>query len=222
MANAKFTRDEVILLLDVAHYSPPTGKCYSSTMPAVIELSQILQQLPIYPKEERPENFRNCPGIRNQLNNFNRGFSDQEGNTNVGGLFFQVDCEFPDKMFLHQIAESIRRNLPYFDANFGTASEDEGFPEGILLGHLHRIIERRDGAKLPKANRCAICHLEPATLYQPCENLLQHHLVIAPAQMDGSKKYTAEHFITVCPNCHAALHRCRPWLGKDNCGELLR
>lgn len=220
MANVKFTRDEVILLLDVA-YSSTRERMYSETSTEVVELSAVLQKLPIHPVEKRPENFRNFAGIRNQLNNFVRGHSDI-ANNNVGALFYQIDVEYPDKQELHNVAKAIRRNLPYYNSTFGDVSETDNFPEGVLLGHLHRLLEQRDSLRLPLEERCCICQLKPDLLYKPCSPLLQHHLTVPPAEMDGGKKYEANDFMTVCPNCHAALHRVRPWLTKRNCGELLR
>lgn len=95
-------------------------------------------------------------------------------------------------------------------------------PRGVLLGHLHRVIETRDGAKVKLADHCEICKMKPTLYYQPCGELLQAHLDISPAELNGSKKYGAEKFITVCPTCHTVLHRIRPWRTRDNMEEILR
>ena len=221
MANVKFARDEVILLLDVA-YSSVQERMYGVTSAEVVELSAVLQKLPIHPVEKRPENFRNFAGIQTQLYNFVKGCSNDTEHPKVGELFFQISAEFPDRQELHNVAMAIKRNIPYYSSTFGDISESVGFPEGVLLGHLHRLLEQRDSLRLTLDDRCCICQLKPDLLYQPCSSLLQHHLTVSPIEMDGGKKYEANDFITVCPNCHAALHRVRPWLTKRNCGELLR
>ena len=131
--------------------------------------------------------------------------------------------EFEDRLDeLHRIANAIRRNETSYNCTFGMDTEDEGCPEGVLLGHLHRTVERRDGKKVPLAARCSICQLELKSLYKPCGDLLERHLVVAPCEMDATKKYAPSDFITVCPNCHAALHRFRPWIDKETHEVLLR
>ena len=142
---------------------------------------------------------------------------------NVGGVFFRVAFEYEDRVNeLHSIAKAIRKNKEVFVSLFGSPLEDNGFPEGILLGHLHNIIEQRDGAKLALNDHCEVCNSRPALCYRNVGPLLQNHLIVAPTLMDYSKKYGANSFLTVCPTCHAALHRYRPWLTKENCGDVLR
>lgn len=71
-------------------------------------------------------------------------------------------------------------------------------------------------------DHCEICNSKPTLYYRNVGLLLQNHLSVAPTLMDYSEKYTANSFLTVCPTCHAALHRYRPWLTKENCGDVLR
>lgn len=220
MANASFTRDEVILALDVL-YSSPDGKI-SVHSEKLEELCILLQELPIHPRENRRSDFRNISGVHSQLSGFKRSYGAAKKDPNVGALFYSIADEFadiPDR--LHLIANCIHKNKLFFNSLFGMDTESEGFPEGVLLGHLHRKLERRDGKRIPLGDRCSVCQLQPESLYQPCGNLLEHHLIVDPVRLDGSKHYGADKFITVCPNCHAALHRFRPWLDKENCEALL-
>ncbi len=219
MANARFTRDEVILALDVL-YSSETR--LSADSDEIRELCSILQELPIHPESSKKANFRNKAGVSGQLGLFVSGCRTGRRDLNVGKLFFTIAQEYEhDHNRLHLIANAIRRNKEYFGSEFGSEAETAGFPEGVLLGHLHRLIEQRDGKKpLPK-ERCAVFQLQPELLYRPCGTLLEQHLIVDPVAMDGAKHYDADCFITVCPNCHAALHRRRPWLNKENCEALL-
>lgn len=220
MANANFTRDEVILALDVLYFSGQTN--LSGKSASIMELSSLLRDLPIYPTDNRPESFRNPVGISDQINRF-RNIEKWGKRFHVGEIFTIVDHEFADKRNeLHQIAQAIRRNVPYFDSPFGDQTETEEFPEGALLGHLHRKVEIRDSAKLVPGKRCEICQIDTADIYPGCGNLMRMHLTVPITALDGKKRYGASDFITVCPNCHAALHRRRPWLTKENCGDLLR
>ena len=119
MANASFTRDEVILALDVLYCSD--GQSLSKNSPAIAELCELLQELPIHPREGRPENFRNA---------------------------------------IYKIA-----------------------PTGIY---------------------CTDDLLVPIT------------------DLDAAVKYRPSDYATVCPNCHAALHRIRPWLTRETMEDILR
>lgn len=221
MANESFTRDEVILALDVLYSSEKQR--VSPDSEEMVDLSELLNRLPIHPTKNRRSNFRNATGITRQINLLRTSLSTGKHDPNVGVLFLDIAFEFENRRDeLHRIAEAIRRNEPYFSSEYGNRQEDSGFPEGILLGHLHREIEARDGAKLELANHCEICSLKPELYYLPCGILLQPHLLISPTELDGKKKYGSEHFITVCPNCHAALHRIRPWRTKNNCGTILQ
>lgn len=221
MASASFTRDEVILALDV-FYSAGKNKV-TADADEIKELSLLLNCLPIHPRENRRVDFRSPSGITTQLMRFRASCISGKKSHNIGDLFFDVAFEYEDKVTeLHSIAKAIRKNREAFFSLFGSPLEDNGLPEGILLGHLHNIIEQRDGTKLAIKDSCEICNSRPTLYYRNVGQLLQNHLIVAPTLMDCSKKYTADSFLTVCPTCHAALHRYRPWLTKENCGDILR
>ena len=221
IANPSFTRDEAILALDTMYFSC-NGKATANSE-AMIELSGLLNRLPIHPADRRQDNFRTSSGIAQQLNLFKSNCATGVRNIHVGAIFFEIAFEFEDHMDrLHEIAEAIRKNEQGFSLSPGSPLENMGFPEGSLLGHLHRAIEIRDGAKLQIGEKCSICNAIPQMYYKDCGELLQKHLIIPPTQLDYRIKYGAQFFIPVCPNCHEALHRYRPWLTKDNCGEILR
>lgn len=221
MASIAFTRDEIILSLDVL-YSTERHRV-SANSKEMVDLSALLNRLPIHSAENRRADFRTNTGITAQLDRFCRALSSGKNVGNVGSLFFEVYFEFEGRIGeLHKIAEAIRRNEPYYSLRFGNQSEDFGFPEGILLGHMHRTIESQAIARLDLADHCEICSLKPDLYYIPCERLLQLHLIVPPIELNGKKSYGPENFITVCPTCHAALHRIRPWRTREDCGTILR
>ncbi|MCD8238625.1 MAG: hypothetical protein LUC92_04715 [Clostridiales bacterium] len=220
-AAAKFTRDEAILALDV-YYSLADGRVLPDS-DEIRDLSLLLNRLPVYPVENRRDDFRNANGIAKQLMLFRSNCKSGKKNRHLGSIFFEVAFEYENRIDeLHSIAEAIRRNEKAFNLCFGSPLEDEGFPEGVFLGHLHRIIEKRDGLKYEMKDHCQVCFSSPGLCYKTDENLLQNHLIINPVKTDFSKKYKADDFITVCPTCHRALHSYRPWLTAENCGEVLR
>ena len=221
MANASFTRDEVILALDVLYFS---GEAHPTAQTAVVqELSALLNRLPIYALENRNDKFRNLTGVARQILLFRASKKLGKRDPNVGARFYEIDSKFEDcRGELHSIAMAIRRNERFFEiSGFGDDAEAPDFPEGALLGHLHRIVETRDSTKLVPGKRCEICQIDTSDIYPGCSNLMNMHLAVPITELDGNRRYRAEEFITVCPNCHAALHRRRPWLTKENCGELL-
>lgn len=221
MASESFTRDEVILALDVLYSS--TKQRVSADSEEMADLSALLNRLPIHPTKNRRSDFRNTPGITRQINLLRTSLSTGKHDPNVGVLFLEIAFEFENRHDeLHRIAEAIRRNEPYYSSEYGNRQEDSGFPEGILLGHLHREIEARDGRRVTLTDHCEICSLKPELYYHPCGILLQPHLLISPTELDGKKKYGTDRFITVCPNCHAVLHRIRPWRTKNDCGTILQ
>ena len=221
MKKTSFTRDEVILALDVLYSS--TDDHLSEKSNSIIDLCNLLQRLPIHSTKNRRAIFRNESGVIKQLYLFKNSWRRGEKHVNVGEMFYTVAMEFEnDHEQLHEIADAIRDNEDYYGEEFGASLENISFQEGALLEHLHRTIEARDRKKVSLEKRCFICQITPEILYQPCGYLLENHLIVNPVNTIGSKNYNDNDYITVCPNCHAALHKFRPWLGKDNCERLLR
>ena len=221
MANVSFTRDEAILALDVLYFAEDIRLNKESK--EIVELSELLNELPIIPISARGEVFRNCHGISNQINTFRRSYSKGVKDSNVGAIFYST-AEFRGrKDELHKIACAIRHNREFFKtATFGSEFEGEDFPEGALLYHLHRVLEARDGRKIVPAENCEICHLNLSEVYKPISgNFLQCHLTVPITELNGSKHYKTDDFITVCPNCHAMVHKYRPWVTRDSAGEIL-
>lgn len=221
MASASFSRDEVILALDVL-FSSHNGRVAVDSK-EIADLSDLLNRLPIHPLENRREDFRNITGITRQINLYRTSCSTGKRDPNVGRAFFDIAFEYEHRYDeLHRIAEAIRKNEHCYSIAFGCSVEDIGFPEGVLLGHLHRAVETRDGVGVSAIDACEICKLKPALCYNACDGLLEQHLLIPPTELDGGKKYASECFITVCSNCHTALHHYRPWRTRDNSGDVLR
>ena len=222
MGTIPFTRDEAILALDVLYSA--NGHRLNKDSEEITELSELLNELPIIPLSARGEIFRNNRGIFNQLNIFNSSYQKGKKDEDVGLPFYKVADEFYNKKDeLHKIACAIRQNRAFFQTmTFGSKFEEESFPEGALLGHLHRVLEARDGKPVLTAERCEICKLNLAEEYKPVPGgFLQRHLAVPITELDGSRHYNDLNFITVCPNCHAVLHQRRPWVTRNNMGDIL-
>ena len=222
MGNIPFTRDEAILALDVLYSSNELRLNKDSK--EIIELSKLLNELPIIPNNARSESFRNYTGVTQQVNAFRLNELSGARKNNIGEVFYAVADEYKDKKDeLHRIANAIRKNREFFKtATFGSEFENDGFPEGALLGHLHRVLEARDGKPVLPAERCEICKLNLAEVYKPVPGgFLQRHLAVPITELDGNRHYNDLNFITVCPNCHAVLHQRRPWVTRNNMGDIL-
>lgn len=222
MIKVPFTRDEAILAVDTLLSSE--GNSLSPVSPVVIELSKLLNELPIHSMEKRAPYFRNPVGISSQLHNFEYALKSYKSTFRVGTIFFRIYEEYRDcPEQLHAIAEAIRKNKEFFSTQFfGNELEGNDFQEGALLFHLHRVLEARDSRKIVLAESCEICHLNLCEVYKPIPgSFLQSHLLVPVTELEGSKRYKADDFITVCPNCHAVLHRYRPWVTRKKAEEIL-
>lgn len=220
MSSRGFTRDEVIPTLDVL-YSTKSGGVTADSR-EMHELSALLNRLPIHPVQNRRSDFRTAHGISTQLERFERSLNSGINKDHVGPLFFQIASAYENNHDeLHLIANAIRKNEPYYSLQFGNPIEGNCFPEGTLLEHLHRIVELRDGARVSLHDCCEVCALKPTLYYRPCGSILQQHLLIPPTLLDGQREYGSDSFVTVCPNCHEALHSYRPWLTRDNLLDIL-
>lgn len=223
MANVAFTRDEAILALDTLYSAG--GRRLRPDDEEIIELSRLLNELPVIPNSKKREFFRSCKGVCDQINGFRLSSSRGVKSPYVGAMFYSVDSEFKsDLNGLHRIGLAIKRNADFFsEIPFGEESENCDFQEGALLEHLHRFIEHRDSKRIECSDVCEVCKLNLAEVYKSLPNDFNEiHLLVSVTELDINKKYKPADFITVCPNCHAMLHRHRPWLNRENVSEILR
>ena len=221
MSNVRFSRDEIILALDVL-YSAGEQRLNPQS-PSVIALSELLNELPIHKSNVKKNNFRTPSGVLKQLKLFEKSYVKCIKNADVGSKFYEIASEFENRREeLHAIACAIKRNIDSYDMiTFGNEIESNSFPEGALLGHLHCILEKRDGAGIKADSQCMVCGINTKEIYRGGLDLVTLHLTVPIADINWKKRYTAEDFISVCPNCHAALHRTRPWLMKEFCEKIL-
>ena len=77
MPQKTWSRDELILALELFFQEPRARG--SATHPRVIELSEILNRLPLHPRDEREKHFRNPNGVGMKLSNFLRFDPDYKG-----------------------------------------------------------------------------------------------------------------------------------------------
>src|SRR5689334_10143987 len=111
MRNPKWHRDEIILALDL-YFKSDRGSIDKSN-PKIIELSQTLNKLPLFPERPDAEKFRNPNGVSLKLSNFlafDRTYKGKgmEGGSKLDEIVFN---EFVNnKQRLHRLANEIRKD----------------------------------------------------------------------------------------------------------------
>ena len=132
MASASFTRDEVILALDV-FYSSPKGRVTADS-DEIKELSLLLNRLPIHPVENRRADFRSPAGITTQLIRFRSSCISGKKGQNVGELFFHVAFEYETSVYKGYKQDKIEMR--------GDRAEMSDFP--LYLNTVAGGLDRRD------------------------------------------------------------------------------
>lgn len=223
--NPTWTRDELILALDV-YFQIDIHKT-SATSPVVIQLSSLLNELPVHLPSFRNRKFRNPDGVHMKLRNFARFDPSYLGKgLGRGGHLEQVVWgEFAsDVTKLHCTAQAIKEGYRLLTDNV-TEDElaEEEFPEGRILTLLHKQRERNQTLVRRKRHEvffrtgrlaCEVCGFDFCAVYGALgEGFAECHHTTPLSKLTSSNKLsrTADLAI-VCANCHRMLHRSRMWI----------
>ncbi len=137
MRNPKWTRDELILALDL--YFKIDASYIDSKNKDVIELSKILNNLPIHKKESKDDVFRNPTGVSMKLRNFQSiDPRYRSGLPNGARLDKVIWDEFEnDRKRLQGIAKNIKDAVKYLNTidenDTKNLDDSDDFPEGKVL-----------------------------------------------------------------------------------------
>jgi 5-methylcytosine-specific restriction protein A len=234
MRNPRWTRDELILALDL--YCILNRQYIDSRNPRIVELSNILNKLQVHRRESRQQNFRNPSGVSMKLSNFlsldpaygGKGLSagsklDEE----VWNEFF-IDASpgaLPEQVArLHSLADLIREHIgdTKISSWFDEKEPDISFPEGIIVERIHKSRERNRSLVTRKKRsvlsnkgklECEICGFDFSKFYGAIgEGFIECHHNVPLAELTASHKTKMKDLSLVCSNCHRMLHRARPWL----------
>ena len=108
-----YTRDELLLVLDLYFRR---GSNLHVTSPEVVELSQTLRRMDVYPEDQlpMPASFRSVNSVQQKIKGFQNADPDMyEGLYNEGKLTEEVLLESRnDRERLHSLAEQIRSRIP--------------------------------------------------------------------------------------------------------------
>lgn len=235
--NPKWSRDELILALDLYLQINPVHT--SASNPKIVELSELLNKLPIHARETSDKRFRNPQGVYMKMCNFLRLDPSYKGvgltsGSKLDELIWKEFSEQHD--LLRQTAKTIKENYGKISRPKSieeeSADQEEEFPEGRILTRTHNIRER--SGSLPKRKKqavltatgkleCEACAFDFKEKYGDIGKGFAecHHNKPISALKAGEKTKISDLAI-VCANCHRIIHKTRPWLSVAKLKEIYR
>lgn len=225
MRNPKWHRDEIILALDLYFRLEP-GNIHARN-PDIIELSNILNKLPLFDDRPDAERFRNPNGVGLKLSNFlaiDPNYSGK-GMAAYSKLDEQVFFEFNEsREKLRQLALNIRAtvNNPYLIRNLGSIvkePEEEYYSakEGEVLFRLHQyrernqtLVDKKKKAHLKKHGNlaCELCGFDFEKVYGEIgKGFIECHHKVPLSELSPDTETKLDDLMVICANCHRMVHR---------------
>ncbi|MGR3870492.1 HNH endonuclease [Streptomyces graminifolii] len=223
--NPDWARDEIILACQLVMTNGWRG--LDANDPRVVELSDLLQLMPIHSKADRNEKFRNLNGVARKTFDIATRHPDYPGRpTNGGALDVAVLNDFLAKPAeMTEVAQLIRQGIITGDFQSLPSDEDEALddysaPEGRLLLRRHLSRERnrslrkkkiasvlRQGGRLT----CEACGFDFEEVYgERGDGYIECHHVV-PLHEAGEGRTRLGDLALICANCHRMIHRQAPW-----------
>jgi len=225
MRNPKWHRDEIILALDL-YFDKNLGSM-DSRNPKIIELSTLLNKLPIFDNKPNELTFRNPNGVTLKLSNFkaldpNYQGKGMEAYSNLDRKVFE---EFSsDINRLHQIANSIKQisNNPINSIEVSKIENDEtsetdSVKEGQVLYKFHKVRERDRKIIDAKKKRilkekgvlkCEVCGFDFEKTYGEIgKGYIECHHLIPLSNFQVNKETRLDDLALLCSNCHRMIHK---------------
>lgn len=223
--NPTWARDEVIIALDLYLRRGQLDDGH----PEVIEVSEILNSLPIHTDRPDREHFRNPNGVALKLANFAAmdptypGKGMQSAGRSTEDVWDELH---DDPALVHQLATAIRDGAAQspVDASRPEDNEDE-VPEGRILYRLHRarerdrtIVKKKKAAVLKAGGTlsCEACGLDFGQTYgEMAEGYIEcHHRI--PLSTTGPTTTKLSDLALICANCHRVIHLQNPWISVED------
>ena len=216
--NPDWADDELILALDLYR----RHGVVDDRDPRAVEMSELLNSLPIHTTRPDIERFRNPNGVSLKLANFAALDPDYPGlGMRRGGqrdvAIWGRYARQPDE--LEALALAIRAGATSGFPTVPEEDEDEA-EEGRLLYRRHRAFERDPRLRSRKKARareatgslaCEVCGFDFETAYGFLgQDFIEcHHLVAL--SVTGRRTTRLADLALLCANCHRMAHRHRPW-----------
>ena len=211
--NPNWTRDEVVLALDLYHDCK--GKIPGQSDPRVKELSDLLRAFPHHSAAARKQSFRNPDGVGFKLQNL-RQVATGKGLGNVSRTDREVWNELGNNPTrTKQLASLIRAGIQVVEATAEDSTSDDVFAEGRVVTETHVRRERDpklrkrllDQARKSGGLMCEVCGSVAAD-YSPSlrEAVFEAHHVV-PLAAGQERKTQLKDMSLLCANCHRMVHR---------------
>lgn len=221
-----WTRDELILACAVVYRNE--WHEVRKDDPRALELSHLLQCLPVHPHELRGPKFRTPSSVQRKTADLASAHPSYGGVTTKGGqLTKQIVDEFverPDEML--SAADHIRSAIASADPEILNAiatpdpqegeTEEVTAVEGRILQRMHRFRERNARLRKQKiesvrrgggALACQVCGFDFAQRFgSHGEGYIEVHHVL-PLHETGTAETRLSDLALVCANCHRMSHR---------------
>lgn len=219
-----WTRDELVLACALVHRNG--WREVKRNDPRALELSDLLQALPIHPREIRGPDFRNPNSVQRKTADIATAHPDYgRVRTKGGQLTQQVVMEFverPHEMLsaadhIASAADSSDPGLKHAISTPDTQEEEETTAaEGRVLERVHRYYERDRRLRRKKIESvrraggdiaCQICGFDFAERFgeHGRDYIEVHHVV--PLHETGPSETRLDDLALVCANCHRMSHR---------------
>jgi 5-methylcytosine-specific restriction protein A len=222
MRNPKWERDEIILALNL--YFDKNRGSLDSNNPKIIELSDLLNKLPIHLNRPDKEKFRNPNGVTLKLCNFLALDPNYSGKGMVS--YSKLDEDVFNQYFnnhknLKEVADGIKKvtcNSLYSIEVSSIESDDneENAKEGKVLYKMHKVRERdrtlvaKKKAKVLTMSgklECECCGFDFEEMYGELgKGYIECHHIVPLNKFNDAKVTKLEDLALVCSNCHRMLH----------------
>lgn len=226
--NPKWTRDEIILALDL--YIRSRGNPPGKSSREVLELSGLINTLNVLKGVSGGENFRNPDGVYMKMMNFRKFDSKYEGAglTSASKLDEATWVEFDGRpKDLEREADQIRLFILSGEAAYPTDVDEIDDPdhEADESGYIVRVHKSRERSaaltrrkkeqvlKQEKRLACEVCSFDFEAAYGELgASYIECHHTKPVAELKPGETTKLSELALVCSNCHRMIHRRRPML----------
>ena len=218
--NPKWHRDEIILALNL-YFNKDRGSIDKKN-PKIIELSALLNKLPIFENKPNAEKFRNVNGVSLKLSNFKAVDPTYKGKGNSHGSKLDkivFDEYSKDLELLRILANEIKlivHNKNLIEKIERIEDDENAYvdevKEGQILYKLHKVRER--DVKIIKSKKakflkeygklfCELCNFDFEEKYgEVGKGFIECHHIKPLHGFENEKTTKLGDLILVCSNCH--------------------
>ncbi|MYA42215.1 MAG: HNH endonuclease [Gemmatimonadetes bacterium] len=218
--NPPWTREELILALDLYLRRKNDPNPSSPLRAEVVELSETLNQLPLHRDRPDAARFRNPNAVNRKLGNFAHRDPDHPGvGLSRGNQLEEVVWKdfATDTKLLQQAVAAILSMATVEAPPEDPEQDDTGAREGALLFRWHRsrernrrLVRRKLRSVLAKEGSlaCEVCNFDFQRQYHGLQKpFIECHHLTPLAQLRPDSRVFLRDLALVCPNCHRMLHR---------------